>query len=90
MDMFALDDEVSRLELALSPLCGSARLAVLEPLVWYLRQRDTGRALALADEAEALLATCQREPDPDRQRIAARLSLVRGEAEWMWAKLDAA
>ena len=44
MDMFALDDEVSRLELALSPLRGSARLAVLEPLVWYLRQRDTGRA----------------------------------------------
>ncbi|MFC6518933.1 diguanylate cyclase [Undibacterium arcticum] len=88
MDMFALDDEVTRLEFALSPLRGLPRLAVLEPLAWHLRQRDTGRALALADEAEALLATCQREPD--RQRIAARLRLVRSEAEWMWAKLDAA
>lgn len=92
MDMFALDDEVARLELALSPLRGPGRLAVLEPLAWYLRQRDTMRALALADEVETLFASSPSEPDsdPDRQRIAARLRLVRGEASWMLAKLDAA
>lgn len=92
MDMFALDDEVARLELALSPLRGPGRLALLEPLAWYLRRRDTMRALALADEVETLFASSPSELDsnPDRQRIAARLRLVRGEASWMLAKLDAA
>lgn len=52
-------------------------------LAWHLRQRDTGRALALADAAEALLPV-------DAQVLRARLRLVRAEAGWLRAKLAAA
>jgi tetratricopeptide (TPR) repeat protein len=49
-------------------------------LAWHLRQRDTVRALALADAAEAAL------PD-DAQILRARLLLVRAEAAWLRADL---
>ncbi|MES2075132.1 MAG: ATP-binding protein [Pseudomonadota bacterium] len=54
--MFALDDDVAGWEAALPPLRGQARLAVLLPLAWHLRQRDSARAGLLAGEALALLA----------------------------------
>ena len=62
MDMFAADDDVAQWEVSLLPLRGSARLAVLVPLAWHLRQRDSERADALAAEALALLQ--QTAPDP--------------------------
>ncbi len=98
MELFALDDEVNRLEAALAalgpsatvsnPASGAKRLLLLTELAWHLRQRDTPRALALADEAVALQTQSQTNTDADA--IAARLGLVCGEAQWLCARLDAA
>jgi len=89
MDMFVVDDEVARWEVALLPLHGPARLPLLVPLAWHLRQRDTGRALALAAEAAHLLAATALSPE-DQDGIAARLQLVHAEARWLAGELDAA
>lgn len=89
MEIFALDDEVKRLEEEVEPLYGLARLAILVPLAWHVRQRDTRRALALADEASNLL-TDDALSDADRQKYQARLLLVRGEAQWLFAELESA
>ena len=89
MEKFALDAEVAKGERALARSIGRDRLGALVPLAWHLRQRDTRRALALADEAESLidaLDVCARE----RAGAGARLSLVRGEAKWLFAELDVA
>jgi signal transduction histidine kinase len=72
----------------------AAQLALLEQgagtstlwrvaLAWHLRQRDTPRALALANDAE-LLRGASAPP------LAARLLLVRAEACWLQAELPAA
>ncbi|HEX8613052.1 MAG TPA: ATP-binding protein [Telluria sp.] len=87
MDLFAGDDAITQWELALPGLSGAARLPVLAALAWHLRQRDTGRAEALADEAETLL------PDLDahtRSALAARLQLLRAEVRWLMGELDRA
>jgi tetratricopeptide (TPR) repeat protein len=52
-------------------------------LAWHLRQRDTLRALATADLAEAALPA-------DAVALRARLGLVRAEAAWLRAELPAA
>jgi signal transduction histidine kinase/tetratricopeptide (TPR) repeat protein len=49
-------------------------------LAWHLRQRDTARALELADAVEHLL-------EPDEHTLRARLQLVRAEARWLAADL---
>ena len=89
MDMFVLDEVVTQWEVALLPLRGAARLAVLAPLAWHLRQRDTARASALADEALALLPQSALTP-LERLLMAARLNLVHAEALWLQGELDAA
>ncbi len=61
MDMFAVDDEVAQWEVALLPLRGAARLPLLLPLAWHMRQRDSARADRLAAEAQALLAAAMAE-----------------------------
>jgi signal transduction histidine kinase len=81
MDMFTLDEAVADWEAALLPLRGPARLPLLAPLAWHLRQRDTSRALELAAEALAL------QPS---DAIAARLQLVQAEATWLQGQLEAA
>jgi signal transduction histidine kinase len=87
MEMFAADDEVAKWEVALLPLRGPARLPLLVPLAWHLRQRDTGRARAMADEALALLPATSLSPS-DLDLIAARLQLVQAEAHWLHGELD--
>ncbi|WP_338758558.1 ATP-binding protein [Massilia sp. METH4] len=87
MDLFTGDDAIAQWEQALPGLAGAARVPVLAELAWHLRQRDTGRAMALADEAESLL------PDLDaatRPAIAARLLLLRAEVRWLMGELDRA
>ncbi|MET3134332.1 signal transduction histidine kinase [Oxalobacteraceae bacterium GrIS 1.11] len=81
MEMFALDDEVAQWELALPPLRGAARLPVLLPLAWHLRQRDSARANALAAEALNLLGA-------DHDPSVARLLLVQAETTWLYGALD--
>ncbi|MBL0124383.1 MAG: response regulator [Betaproteobacteria bacterium] len=89
MELFALNEEVTALEAALSRFDGVARLPLLIPLAWQLRQRDHKRALLLADEAETLLRG-ESIDDIERQRGMARLRLVRGELRWLFGDLNAA
>lgn len=89
MEMFATDDEVARWELALLPLLGTARLQLLLPLAWHLRQRDGQRATALAAEARDLLPLGGL--DPHVHSIArARLLLLQAEVDWLRGELDEA
>lgn len=85
--VFALDDEVALLEAALPALHDADRLEVLLPLAWHLRQRDDRRAVALADEADALIGGL---PEREIASARARVALVRGESKWLAGELDAA
>jgi len=85
---FALNEEVAAWTTALPTLRGTERLATLLKLAWHLRQRDTTRALALADEADALLRG--QASDADALCVRARLTLVRGEAKWLSGQLHVA
>lgn len=87
MDMFGLDDELTRLETALITDTGAARLSDLVALAWYLRQRDTARALKLADQAQACVQTASQG---EANWFLGRLLLVRAEAEWLYSRLDKA
>jgi len=89
MEMFVTDDDVAHWELALLPLRGVSRLPVLIPLAWHLRQRDSTRAAALAEEALALLPYAGLEPET-RSATTARLQLAQAEILWISGELDAA
>lgn len=88
MELYALDDEVAQLETALASLTGPDRLPGLLSLTWYMRQRDSRRALGLADEVSSLLDTL---PDgPEHSRLRARLDLVRAEIAILMNRYDEA
>ena len=89
MEMFTVDENVAQWETALPCLRGSDRLSVLLPLAWHLRQRDTRRAVALANEATALLPGAPFS-EPERIGFAARMDLVHAEARWLAGELDEA
>ncbi len=89
MDMFALDDALADWEASLPTQRGPARLPLLLPLAWHLRQRDTPRALQLAAEAQTLLAEAALPAD-DHTALAARLQLVQAEAAWLAGQLAVA
>jgi signal transduction histidine kinase/tetratricopeptide (TPR) repeat protein len=89
MEMFAVDDEVALWERMLLTLRGAARLPVQVPLAWHLRQRDSVRAIALAEEALQLLPLSSLTPTAS-QLIAARLQLALAETAWLSGTLDAA
>jgi signal transduction histidine kinase len=89
MDMFAVEDELAQWEVSLLPLRGVARLPVLVPLAWHLRQRDSERAAMLAAETLDLLPLTNLDPHP-KQNIAARMQLVQAEVQWLRGALDAA
>jgi signal transduction histidine kinase len=89
MEMFAHDDEVTRLEAAMPFAEQDARLEMQVALAWHLRQRATDHALRLADDAETLLANCSL-PLPTRQGFSARLLLVRAEVYWLFSELNLA
>ncbi|MES2743130.1 MAG: ATP-binding protein [Pseudomonadota bacterium] len=89
MEMFTGDEEVAQWELALLPLRALARLPVQVPLAWHLRQRDSARAVTLANEALAMLAPALLEQRAYRL-IATRLHLVLAETRWLYGELEAA
>ncbi len=89
MELFAPNKELAALEAALLRAEGADRLVPLIALAWQLRQRDCGRSLVLADEAEVLLGGAGVDTT-ERRRGLARLRLVRGEVAWLFADLDAA
>lgn len=96
MEMFVTNEEVRQWETQLLLLQGRARLNMLVRLAWFLRQRDTPRALSLADEAESLMGQTAAgtappaEMAPEWQLQCARLLLVRAEAAWLFFELDQA
>lgn len=87
MEMFAVDEEVARWETSLPALHDGERVEVLLPLAWHLRQRDTPRALALAQEALALLPVAPLAPE-QRALAEARIALLRAESAWLEGALD--
>lgn len=89
MKLFALDDEVMKLEAELPSRRDVDQLKILVTLSWHLRQRNTRRSLALSDAAKALLPQVAL-PEHEHQRIDARLRLVRSEAKWLFGDLDEA
>ena len=89
MNLFVLNEDVILLERRLATLQGTSRLDTLVTLAWHLRQRDCGRALVLADEADALLALTEATA-VRQQQLSARLLLLRAEVKLMFADLAAA
>jgi signal transduction histidine kinase/tetratricopeptide (TPR) repeat protein len=87
MEMFAVDDDLARWETSLPALRDGERVQLLLPLAWHLRQRDTRRALELAQEALALLPAAPLTPE-QRTLAAARMALVRAESDWLNGALD--
>ncbi len=93
LSFFATDAELAVLESTLRALPAAIsedRLRTQAALSWQLRQRDTGRALALADEVDGHLQADVLSGATEARRLAARLMLVRAEADWLFARLDAA
>ena len=78
MHLFVSNDELARLEGALPTLHGAAQLARRLELAWHLRQRDSVRALLLADQLDQDLNRAE-FTDSERRQGAARLALLRAE-----------
>jgi len=89
MEYYASEPEVARLRSVLLAGGEIDRVSVLVALSWHLRQRESPRALELADAAEPLLSI----PDPTRKdldALRARLALVRGEIAGLYTQFDVA
>ena len=85
MDFFGLPDQLAALE---QPMAEPAlEVQRLVTRAWYLRQRDTGAALADAKDAQDLLGTL---PVDDGLRASGRLTLVRAENAWLFGEPDKA
>ncbi len=85
MDFFGLPDQLAALE---QPVAAPAlEVQRLVTRAWYLRQRDTGAALADAKTAQDLLGALSTD---DAQRASGRLTLVRAENAWLFGELDKA
>ena len=79
MDFFGLSTQLDALPAAGDSAAAAAGTAVTR--AWYLRQRDTRRALAECDAAQSLLATL---PEHQARAAAARIALIRSEAAWLF------
>jgi len=86
MEIFALNDVVARLEAELTSAQGVDRMALLLALAWHLRQRNTRRALDVAGELEGMLVSAIL-PAVERSSVEGRITLIRAEAEWLFARL---
>jgi signal transduction histidine kinase/tetratricopeptide (TPR) repeat protein len=85
MDFFGLPSQLAALD---QPVAEPAQEVLrLVTRAWYLRQRDTGAALADAHAAQDLLSTL---PVDQAQIASGRLALVRAENAWLFAELDQA
>ena len=89
MYLYANNEEIARLDAALLTQKGKARLPLLLPLAWYLRQSDSARSLLLMEEIKGLLAVASLSAD-ERLRIDSRLELVAAEIKWLATNLNEA
>jgi len=78
MQLFVANEVLARLESAPATRGGVAPWAGRLELAWHLRQRDSARALLLADQIESELSGAE-HPHPDLHRGVARLALLRAE-----------
>lgn len=91
-DFYGLPQHIAALEQAINAAPEQANRLSLAPdlanLAWYLRQRDTKRAIALADECESILSRAKAESR--WPTVVGRLSLVRGESARLFGRFDEA
>ena len=87
LDFYALDDDVAVLQAHIDA-ASVPELPKLVALAWHLRQRNCSKALALADQAQALSSL--ELPSLQRTLFSARLVLVRAEVQYLFADLDSA
>ncbi len=85
MDMDSNNDVIIELEASLSKLVGVARLKILTPLIWFLRQSNPQRALLLAAEAQLLLPQSE-SSDADKKVAVDNLKRICKEAQVMAAE----
>ena len=89
LKQFAADDEIELLQARMPGLAVAQRLVPLVALAWQLRQRVCRRALAVAEEAQALLVGL--DPAlPENRLLHARLMLVRAEVKLLFTDLATA
>ena len=82
MDLFATNEEIVELEERLLRATEHSRFELMAQIAWFLRQSDTPRALALAEELHQKIGTSGLPPD-QTQRLHARMELVIGESRWL-------
>ncbi|MDC8772512.1 sensor domain-containing diguanylate cyclase [Roseateles albus] len=83
MELFLTDEVFNKLEAKVIQAGAKALLPERIALAWHLRERDTQRALRMAEQ---LLAELPSEPSS----AVLRLQLLRAEVHWLFADLDAA
>ena len=83
--MFVHNDQLALLEAALLHSTGAARVESLLTLAFALVQRDTARALDLADEAQVHADLCY-----SPQRVRARCKLLLAEVRWLNTEVEVA
>ncbi len=86
IEFFAVKDVITQMEADLHIAAHGARLKLLTALAWQIRQRDSKRAAAMVQEAQALLMAAAHQPicPPHLQHtIELRLMLVQAEEKWL-------
>ncbi|MEN9866446.1 MAG: hypothetical protein RL748_2036 [Pseudomonadota bacterium] len=89
MDFFASNEQVEHLEADLAQAHAGQRVRPLVALAWALRERDSVRAIQLADEADALLQSIVAETTKIRG-LRLRLLLLRAEITYFDGEVVAA
>ncbi|MCV2358439.1 sensor domain-containing diguanylate cyclase [Paucibacter sp. TC2R-5] len=87
MDLFLSDEEYAKLDAAVVSAGARAGIAERVALAWHLRERDSGRARRLAEQA---LAELSESNDQRSARLRLRLQLLLAECHWLFAQLDLA
>jgi DNA-binding CsgD family transcriptional regulator len=88
MELHAPASRISALEALLANADAAARAPLLAELAWHLRQRDSLRALQLADEADAAWSGQASKRDTRNGRL--RLALIRCEVAALFYRSDEA
>jgi hypothetical protein len=89
MQYVVVNQQFQEMQQALPPPGESRRLPALVELAWHSRQRNTPQALVHSAEANSLLDG-RDAGNGESALLRARLLLVRAEASWLFADLDAA
>ncbi|MCU6433583.1 GGDEF domain-containing protein [Undibacterium sp. Jales W-56] len=73
----------------MTTLAGAARISQSVLLAWYLRQRDSRRALSLVNEVDNLLRNSPLMPD-QRRVVRARMAIIRAEVAALFREFEQA